>query len=72
MKLASRSAMESESSAKAASRASRGKAELYVPEALGVKDWELRREVRDEGRRGVEGRDGGLLRVADVERFDVG
>lgn len=64
--------MESESSAKAGSRASRGNAELYVPEALGVKDWELRREVREEGRRGVDGREGGLLRVADVERLDAG
>lgn len=63
--------MESDNSAKAGSRASRGKAELYVPDALGVKDCELRREVRDEGRSGVEGREGGLLRVADVDRFDV-
>lgn len=37
-----------------------------------MKDWELRREVREEGRRGVDGREGGLLRVADVERFAVG
>lgn len=37
-----------------------------------MKDWELRSEVREEGRRGVVGREGGLLRVADVERFTVG
>ena len=67
--------MESDNSAKAGSRASRGKAELKVPppDALGVNDWELRSEVRDEGRRGVDGREGGLvLRVADVERLTVG
>ena len=43
-----------------------------MPEALGVNDWELRREVREEGRSGVDGREGGLLRVAEVERFAVG
>ena len=63
--------MESESSAKAGSRASRGKAELE-PEAPGVKDCDSRREVREEGRSGVEGREGGLLRVALVERLAVG
>lgn len=66
MKLASRSAMESDSSAKAGSSDSRGKFDLDAP---GVKVWLSRREVREEGRSGVEGRDGGLERVADVERF---
>lgn len=65
--------MESDNSAKAGSRASRGKAEWKVPpDALGVKDWELRKEVREEGRRGVDGREGGLVRLADVERLTVG
>ena len=66
MKLASRSAIESESSAKPASSDSRGNTE--VP-ALGVNDWLSRREVRELGRSGVDGRDGGLVRVAEVERL---
>ena len=37
-----------------------------------MKDWELRRDVLEEGRRGVDGREGGLFRVADVESFDAG
>ena len=60
MKLASRSAIESESSAKAGSRDSSGKAE--EPD-LGVKLWLSRSDVRELGRRGVEGREGGLVRV---------
>ncbi len=59
MKLASRSAIESESSANAGSRESRGNAEEPV---LGVNVWLSRRDVRELGRRGVEGREGGLLR----------
>lgn len=66
MKFASRSAMESESSAKAGSRTSSGKAAVEVP---GVNDWLSRREVREEERRGVEGREGGLVREAEVERL---
>lgn len=72
MKLASRSAIESESSANAGSRDSRGKAE--AEDAPGVKVWLSRREVREEGRSGVEGREGGLFweRVAEVERIGFG
>ena len=58
--------MESESSANAGSSASRGKAAF--PE-LGVNVWLSRSEVRELGRRGVEGREGGFTRVAEVERF---
>jgi hypothetical protein len=69
MKLASRSAIESDNSANAGSRHSNGKAE--VP-ALGVNVWLSRRDVRELGRKGVEGREGGLLRDADVEGFGLG
>jgi len=55
--------MESDSSAKAGSRASSGKVGCCVP---GVKVWEERREVREVGRRGVVGREGGAG-VWDVE-----
>ena len=68
MKLASRSAIESESSAKAGSRESRGNAEEPI---LGVKVWLSRRDVRELDRRGVEGREGGLLREAEVERLEL-
>lgn len=68
MKLASRSAIESESSAKADSSDSRGKLEVEVP---GVNVWLPRREVRDEGRSGVDGREGGLERVTDVDRLEA-
>lgn len=68
MKLASRSAIESDSSAKAGSRDSNGKAKEPV---LGVKVWLSRRDVRELGRRGVDGREGGLLRDADVDRFGL-
>lgn len=61
--MASRSAIESESSANSGSRASRGR------EALdGFWDEELRREERDEGRRGVVGREMGR-REAECERL---
>ena len=65
MKFASRSAIESESSANAGSSDSRGEKEVLVP---GVKVWLSRREVRELGRSGVDGREGGF-RVADVERL---
>lgn len=67
MKFASRSAMLSESSAKAGSKEESGEEVLY---GLGVEGPE-RREVRDEGRSGVVGREGGL--EVEVERlcFDV-
>ena len=65
MKLASRSAIESDSSANAGSKASKGKFEaVLLP--LGVSGWPSLREVREEGRRGVVGRDEGL--GLDVER----
>lgn len=65
MKLASRSAIESDSSAKEGSNASRGtSSDAPLREALP----DSRKDERDDGRRGVVGRDSGL-RVADVERF---
>lgn len=61
MKLASRSAMLSLSSAKAGSRAARGleleESEREALLMLGVV-WEARSEVREGGRRGVVGREG--------------
>ena len=68
IRFASRSAIESDSSANAGSSDSRGKAEM--PD-LGVNVWLSRNEVREVGRRGVEGREGGLIRDAEVERFVV-
>lgn len=65
MKLASRSAIESESSAKDGSSDSSGKTEVPF---WGVKVWLSRSEVRELARRGVVG----LLRVADVERLGPG
>lgn len=65
---ASRSAMPSASSPNAGSRASRGTAEEEkVEEVVGVVV-EARRLVRECGRRGVDGREGRLLRVRDAER----
>lgn len=58
IKLASKSAIESASSAKAGSRGSRGDVEEPVS---GVKVRLSRRDVRELGRRGVEGREGALL-----------
>ena len=69
IKLASKSAIESLSSANAGSKASSGKAEVLTPKRPGVNVWLSRRLVRDEGRSGVEGRDGGL-RLAEVERLE--
>lgn len=63
MKLASRSAMESESSAKAGSKLSRGNAE--PPPVLDLPD--SRKEEREAGRKGVVGRETGL-RLADTAR----
>jgi hypothetical protein len=64
MKLASKSAIESESSAKEGSNASRGNSEAPLKDALP----DSRSEDREEGRRGVVGREIGL-RVADVDRW---
>lgn len=66
MKFASRSAIESESSAKAGSSPSSGKVD---DPCLELKFWLSRRDVRELGRRGVEGREGGWARVAEVERL---
>ena len=65
MKLASRSAMLSLSSAKAGSRVARISVEEVEVEPLGVV-WEARRLVREGGRRGVVGREG--RRVREVLR----
>ena len=69
IKLASRSAMLSLSSANCGSRLARGKSELEREAALpeGVV-CEARREVRDGGRSGVVGRDGKRLRLPDRVR----
>ena len=67
MKLASRSAIESDNSAKAGSSRSSGKAEEVLPP--GVKVWLSRSDVRELARRGVLGLDGGRLR--DEERLVV-
>ena len=64
MKLASRSAIESDNSAKAGSNASRGASD--GPPILALPD--SRREEREEGRSGVVGRDRGL-RLPEVELF---
>lgn len=56
--------MESASSANAGSRVSRGKSEDRV---LALKLWLSRRDVRELERRGVVGREEGLMRVADVD-----
>jgi hypothetical protein len=64
MKFASRSAIESDNSAKEGSKASRGTS--HAPPKLALPD--SRREEREEGRRGVVGREMGL-RLPDVERL---
>ena len=64
MKLASRSAIESDNSAKAGSKASRGASD--APPILALPD--SRREEREEGRSGVVGRERGL-RLPDVDLF---
>ena len=65
IKFASRSAIESDSSAKAGSKLSRGNSD-EVPAVAEL--WPSRKEVRELERRGVVGRDDRLLRVCDVER----
>jgi len=65
IKFASRSAIESDSSAKAGSRDSRGNSKEMPP---AVKPWPSRNDVRELERRGVVGRDERLLRVCEVER----
>ena len=64
MKLASKSAVESDSSAKEGSNASRGTADAPLKDALP----DSCREEREDGRRGVVGRESGR-RVADVDRW---
>jgi hypothetical protein len=59
MKLASRSARLSLSSANWGSRASRAVEAEGLVEWVYEADWELRREEREEGRRGVVGREMG-------------
>jgi hypothetical protein len=66
IKLASRSAMESDSSANAGSNASSGASD--APPMLDFPD--SRKEEREEGRNGVVGRDVGL-RVLDPERLTL-
>ena len=66
MKFASRSAIESDSSAKAGSKDSRGNSEEPAPAA---KLWESLREVLELGRKGVVGREEGRLRDCDAERL---
>lgn len=63
MKFASRSAIPSLSSANWFSSASRGFCSAAVLACC-----ELRREVRDDGRKGVVGRDGSRVRDAERER----
>ena len=64
MRFASRSAIESENSAKAGSSESKGNADEAAPP--GVKVWLSRNEVRELGRRGVVGLEGGQLREEEV------
>lgn len=66
MKFASRSAIESDSSAKAGSRDSRGNSDEDPP---GVKPCPSRNEVRELERRGVVGREERLVLFCDVERW---
>ncbi len=63
-KVAAKSAIESDSSAKDGSKASRGTSELPLRDALP----DSRNEDREEWRRGVVGRESGL-RVAELERL---
>jgi len=66
MKFASKSAIESDSSAKAGSKVSTGASD--APATLDLPD--SRREEREDGRKGVVGRETGL-RVPDVGRFTL-
>lgn len=65
MEFASKSAIESDSSANAGSSDSKGNSEEEPPAA---KPWPSRNDVRELERRGVVGRDERRLRVCDVER----
>ena len=65
MKLASRSAIESDSSAKAGSKDSSGNSEVAAPAA---KPCESLKDVLELGRRGVVGREEGRLRDCEIER----
>lgn len=72
MKLASKSAIESASSAKAGSKDSSGKAEEVLPPCAKV--WLSRSDVRELGRRGVVGREGVLFSMevnVDFNRSEV-
>lgn len=64
MKLASKSAIESDNSAKAGSKASRGASD--APPMLAFPD--SRKEDLEDGRKGVVGRDKGL-RLPEFDRF---
>lgn len=66
IKFASKSAIESDNSAKAGSRDSRGNSEEVPPAA---NPWPSRSDVRELERSGVVGRDERLLRVCEVERL---
>ena len=66
MKFASRSAIESDNSAKAGSNASRGNSEDVLPAMIPCPS---RKEVRELGRSGVVGLDEGLLRDWEAERL---
>lgn len=67
IRFASRSAIESENSAKAGSSESKGNADEAPPP--GVKVWLSRNDVRELGRSGVVGLEGGRLR--EEERLAV-
>jgi hypothetical protein len=70
IKFASRSAIESVSSANCASSASSGKPPLC--EGWYALFWELRREEREDGRRGVVGRDMGERCGRRLREFERG
>lgn len=66
MKFASRSAIESDSSAKAGSNVSNGNSEEAVPLA---KPWPSLKDVLELGRNGVVGREEGRWRDWEIERL---
>ena len=66
MKFASRSAIESDSSAKAGSKASNGNSEEASPV---INPWPSLNDVLELGRKGVVGREEGRLRDWEVERL---
>ena len=67
MKFASKSAIESESSANAGSKASNGCCDDVCPPPLAEYPWPSRRDEREAERSGVEGREFGA-RLRDEER----